>query len=188
MLDNTNEDTDDTQAVTEDIPELLETLDIQTKFEFNLPSLHEQVPGVGPGNLVIVFARPESGKTAFWVNLVGGLQGFASQGAKVCALINEEPAVRTQMRVINAHTGMTRDEIIDNMDLAKEKWQSEKTNEKSKTPSENVLWAFWAVFGVILCSLGGLLGRLGASEARKNENPTTTSASLMVTASMARLM
>ena len=89
LLDNTEEDKDEHEAVTEDIPELLDSLDIQTKFEFNLPSLHEQVPGVGPGNLVIVFARPESGKTAFWVNLVGGLQGFASQGAKVCALINE---------------------------------------------------------------------------------------------------
>ena len=130
LLDNTEGDADEHESVTEDIPELIESLDIQTKFEFNLPSLHEQVPGVGPGNLVIVFARPESGKTAFWVNLVGGLQGFASQGAKVCALINEEPAVRTQMRVINAHTGMTRDEIIDNMDLAKEKWKEIKDNVK----------------------------------------------------------
>ena len=130
LLDNTEEDKDEHEAVTEDIPELLDSLDIQTKFEFNLPSLHEQVPGVGPGNLVIVFARPESGKTAFWVNLVGGLQGFASQGAKVCALINEEPAIRTQMRVINAHTGMTREEIVDNMDLAKEKWKEIKDNVK----------------------------------------------------------
>ena len=130
LLDNTEGDADEHESVTEDIPELIESLDIQTKFEFNLPSLHEQVPGVGPGNLVIVFARPESGKTAFWVNLVGGLQGFASQGAKVCALINEEPAVRTQMRVINAHTGMTRDEIVDNMDLAKEKWKEIKDNVK----------------------------------------------------------
>ncbi len=45
-------------------------------------------------------------------------------------MINEEPAVRTQMRVINAHTGMTRDEIIDNMDLAKEKWKEIKDNVK----------------------------------------------------------
>ena len=128
LLDNTDEDTDDVQAVTEDIPELLDSLDIQTKFEFNLPSLHEQVPGIGPGNLVIVFARPESGKTAFWVNLVGGLQGFASQGAKVCALINEEPAVRTQMRVINAHTGMTFAEIKDNPTKTKESWTIIKDN------------------------------------------------------------
>ena len=130
LLEDTQEDVNEYETVTEDIPTLLESLDIQSKYEFNLPSLNEQVSGIGPGNLVIIFARPESGKTAFWVNAVGGLQGFASQGAKVHALINEEPAIRTQMRIINAHTGMTRDEIIDNMDLAKEKWKDIKDNVK----------------------------------------------------------
>jgi len=130
LLEGTQTDIQEEEAVTDDIGELMDSLDIQTKFEFNLPSLHEQVPGIGAGNLVILFARPESGKTAFWVNLVGGIQGFASQGAKVHALINEEPAVRTQMRVINAHTGMTKDEILDNMDVAKDKWKAIKDNVK----------------------------------------------------------
>jgi len=130
LLEDTQTETQEEEAVTDDIGELMDSLDIQTKFEFNLPSLHEHVPGIGAGNLVILFARPESGKTAFWVNLVGGIQGFASQGAKVHALINEEPAVRTQMRVINAHTGMTKDEIIDNMDVAKDKWKDIKDNVK----------------------------------------------------------
>tara|TARA_R110002012_G_scaffold93494_1_gene226671 strand:+ start:928 stop:2136 length:1209 start_codon:yes stop_codon:yes gene_type:complete len=130
LLEGTHEEVQEEDAVTDDIAELMDSLDIQTKFSFNLPSLNEQVPGVGAGNLVILFARPESGKTAFWVNLVGGLQGFASQGAKVHALINEEPAVRTQMRVINAHTGMTKEEIVDNMELAKDKWKDIKDNVK----------------------------------------------------------
>ena len=130
LLEGTQEEVQEEEAVTDDIGELIESLEIQTKFEFNLPSLHEQVPGIGAGNLVILFARPESGKTAFWVNLVGGIQGFASQGAKVHALINEEPAVRTQMRVINAHTGMTKEEILDNMDVAKDKWKDIKDNVK----------------------------------------------------------
>jgi len=130
LLEGTQEEIQEEEAVTDDIGQLIESLEIQTKFEFNLPSLHEQVPGIGAGNLVILFARPESGKTAFWVNLVGGIQGFASQGAKVHALINEEPAVRTQMRVINAHTGMTKEEIIDNMELAKDKWKDIKDNVK----------------------------------------------------------
>ena len=130
LLDGTQEEVQEEEAVTDDIVELMDSLEIQTKFQFNLPSLHEQVPGIGAGNLVILFARPESGKTAFWVNLVGGLQGFASQGAKVHALINEEPAIRTQMRIINAHTGMTKDEIVDNMELAKDKWKDIKDNVK----------------------------------------------------------
>ena len=79
---------------------------------------------------MVIFARPESGKTAFWVNLVSGIDGFASQGAKVCALINEEPAIRTQMRLINAHTGMTFEEIREDTKKAKEKWSEISNNIK----------------------------------------------------------
>ena len=34
------------------------------------------------------------------------------------------------MRIINAHTGMTKDEIVDNMELAKDKWKDIKDNVK----------------------------------------------------------
>tara|TARA_S200002703_G_scaffold144960_1_gene139011 strand:- start:18879 stop:20087 length:1209 start_codon:yes stop_codon:yes gene_type:complete len=119
---------DDYSYVTGDINTLIESLKDNTKFKFNLAPLRDKVNGVGEGNLVIVFARPESGKTAFWVNLVAGIDGFASQGAKVCALINEEPAIRTQMRLINAHTGLTFDEVRADMPLAKEKWAEIRQN------------------------------------------------------------
>jgi len=119
---------DDYSYVTGDIDTLIESLKDNTKFKFNLAPLKDKVNGVGEGNLVIVFARPESGKTAFWVNLVAGIDGFASQGAKVCALINEEPAIRTQMRLINAHTGLTFDEVRADMPLAKEKWAEIRQN------------------------------------------------------------
>ena len=119
---------DDYSYVTGDIDTLIESLKDNTKFKFNLAPLRDKVNGVGEGNLVIVFARPESGKTAFWVNLVAGIDGFASQGAKVCALINEEPAIRTQMRLINAHTGLTFDEVRADMPLAKEKWAEIRQN------------------------------------------------------------
>ena len=46
----------------------------------------------------------------------------------MCALINEEPAIRTQMRLINAHTGMTFDEIRADMDKTKEKWAEVEQN------------------------------------------------------------
>ena len=110
------------EAVTSNVDELLDLIDVTTKWNFNLQSLHEQVSGIGEGNLAIFFARPETGKTAFWVSLVANEGGFASQGAKIVALINEEPAVRTQMRLINAHTGMTREEIKDNTSKASELW------------------------------------------------------------------
>ena len=58
--------------------------------------------------------------------MVAGRNGFATQGAKVCALINEEPAIRTQMRLINAYTGMTFAEIKDNPQKAGDLWSQIK--------------------------------------------------------------
>jgi len=131
LLDNPQiiEESND-NAVTSNVGELLDLIDVTTKWNFNLQSLHEQVSGIGEGNLAIFFARPETGKTAFWVSLVANEGGFASQGAKIVALINEEPAVRTQMRLINAHTGMTRDEIKENTSQASELWSQINTNIK----------------------------------------------------------
>ena len=42
-----------------------------------------------------IFARPEIGKTAFYVSLVASPNGFCSQGADVHIITNEEPARRT---------------------------------------------------------------------------------------------
>lgn len=128
-LESSIDDQGDTyDYITSDVGELVEQLKDNTKFKFNLKPLQERVHGVGEGNLIIIFARPESGKTAFWVNLIAGVDGFASQGAKVCALINEEPAIRTQMRLISAHTGMTFEEIKNDTALANRKWAEIKKN------------------------------------------------------------
>ena len=123
-----DEDVDEYEYVTGNINNLIEKLKDNTKWKFNLAPLKEAVHGVGEGNLIIIFARPEAGKTAFWVNLVAGIDGFASQGANVCALINEEPAIRTQMRLINAHTGMTMDEIRADIESANKKWAEVRQN------------------------------------------------------------
>ena len=112
--------------ITKDVGQLIEKLKDNTKFKFNLLGLREKVNGIGEGNFVVIFARPESGKTAFWVSLVAGQDGFATQGAKICALINEEPAIRTQMRLINAHTNMTFGEIRDNPKQAGKLWSEIK--------------------------------------------------------------
>ena len=129
-LDVTFEEVNEYEYVTGNIENLLDQLKDNTKWKFNLAPLSDKVNGVGDGNLVIIFARPEAGKTAFWVNLVSGVDGFASQGAKVCALINEEPAVRTQMRLINAHTGMTFDEIRADKVEANKRWAEIRKNIK----------------------------------------------------------
>ena len=123
-----NVDEDKVTAVTNDVGEVLDLLDVTTKWKFNIPILKECVGGIGGGNLMIAFARPVTGKTAFWVSLCAGPNGFAEQGAKIHAFINEEPAIRTQIRAISAYTGMTREEIIQERDIAKRVWGEIKDN------------------------------------------------------------
>ena len=130
MIDKhkTNISEDKNPAVTSDISEVIELLDVTTRWKFNIPVLKENVGGIGGGNLMIAFARPETGKTAFWVSLCAGPEGFCSQGAVVHAFINEEPAIRTQIRAISAYTGMTRDEILFDKVQAQRIWSDIKDN------------------------------------------------------------
>ncbi len=79
---------------------------------------------------MIAFARPEVGKTAFWVSLCTAPNGFAEQGAKIHAFINEEPAVRTQMRAISCFTGYNREQIPENMEDTQIEWAKIKDNIK----------------------------------------------------------
>lgn len=132
LLDSVqNEVPEDAEVVTDDINKLLKDIDADTQYKFgDIPDLRKLVKGIGRGNLVIVFARPETGKTAFWVSLVANRNGFASQGAKIHALVNEEPAIRTQMRLISCWTGMTKDEIVNDVEKAKEIWNKIKSNVK----------------------------------------------------------
>ena len=122
--------TEKLESVTDNIEELIEELNVTSKWKFNLIRLKENVGGVGPGNLMIAFARPETGKTAFWVSLVAGPNGFAEQGANVHAFINEEPAVRTQMRAISCFTGLNKEQIIEDKVKAHEEWKKIKDNIK----------------------------------------------------------
>ena len=122
--------TEKLEAVTDNVKELIEELNVTSKWKFNLMRLQENISGVGPGNLMIVFARPEVGKTAFWVSLVSGPKGFAEQGAVVHAFINEEPAVRTQMRAINCFTGLNREQVSEDIPKTHEEWKKIKDNIK----------------------------------------------------------
>ena len=115
-------------AVTHNINDVLTSLETISRWKFNIPIIKENVGGMGGGNLMIAFARPETGKTAFWVSLCTAPEGFCSQGAKVHAFINEEPAIRTQIRAISAYTGMTRDEILFDRVQAQRIWGEIKDN------------------------------------------------------------
>ena len=117
-------------AVTNNVVELLDKLNVVSKWQFNLTILKNNIGGIGPGNLMIAFARPEVGKTAFWVSLVSAPYGFAEQGAKVHAFINEEPAVRTQMRAISCFTGYNKEQITEKPSDVQTEWGKIKDNIK----------------------------------------------------------
>ena len=80
MIENHKQgDEEKTPAVTSDVDKVLGLLEVTTKWKFNIPVLKENVGGIGGGNLMIAFARPETGKTAFWVSLCAGPEGFADK-------------------------------------------------------------------------------------------------------------
>ena len=125
FLSNVDEEhiEEENEAVTKDVDKILEALQEQGEFKFNLPSLQSATNGIGRGNFMVIIARPETGKTAFWVSLVASVGGFAWQQKKVSIFANEEPAIRTQMRLLNACTGLQRGSILNgSRDIAKEKW------------------------------------------------------------------
>jgi archaellum biogenesis ATPase FlaH len=116
--------------VTDDISELVGAFSHQNAIRFNITDLQERVGGIGPGNLFIAFARPETGKTAFWVSLACAPNGWLHQGYKVHAFVNEEPAIRTKMRCISAMTGRTSLEIQLDPLIVQEEWNAFKDNLK----------------------------------------------------------
>ena len=101
-------DEDKVPAVTHDINDVLTSLATTSRWKFNIPILKDNIGGVGA--------------------LCAGPNGFAEQGAKIHAFINEEPAVRTQMRAISCYTGMTREEVIGDLDTAQSYWDEIKDN------------------------------------------------------------
>jgi len=106
------------EPTTDDIYELLAETSDENRWKFNIETLSRHVYGIGAAEFGIVFARPETGKSAFVVSLIAGPDGFCQQGAKVLYLGNEEKTTRTKLRAIQACSGMTRPEIAEHPDLA----------------------------------------------------------------------
>lgn len=71
--------------------------------------LNEEIGGgILRGHHVVIFARPELGKTACAMTM---LFGFAVQGLKVVYFGNEDPMKQVIQRAMSCFTGMTREEI-----------------------------------------------------------------------------
>jgi replicative DNA helicase len=110
------------------IDTLLKANDIQSQWKWNIPSLGRKVEGISGGHLVIVGARPNTGKTSFHASTLAGPEGFARQGAKCMILCNEEAYERVGARYLSAATSMSMDEVKANMALAASRYSEVKDN------------------------------------------------------------
>ena len=114
------------------IDTLLAANDLQTQWKFNIPSLRRKVEGVSGGHLLLVGARPNTGKTSFHASLIAGADGWARQGAKCIVLCNEESYERVGARYLSAATNMTMDEVRENVALARSRYEPVRENIRIK--------------------------------------------------------
>lgn len=125
LIERTSEDylpDDFGDPTTDDLHELLAQASDGARWKFNINQLSRQVYGVGPSEFMIIFARPETGKSALAVSLCAAPEGFCQQGAKVLYIGNEEATRRTKLRAIQSFTGMTTSEIQANPDIASSRY------------------------------------------------------------------
>lgn len=90
------------------LEELLDSLTLDPDFPFEWEPISNRVSGLDRGHFGIIFARPETGKTTFVSFLA---QKFLRQGLTVAVWGNEEPAVRTKLRIIQSYFKTTRKEL-----------------------------------------------------------------------------
>ena len=99
---------DNFEEVEFDLDNILDFNSMDNLFPFRLSSMQERVPGAGRGHFVVLFARPEAGKTAFSVYQAAG---YLQQGLKVAYFANEESAKRVYLRLMCSALEVTEDSI-----------------------------------------------------------------------------
>lgn len=115
-----------------EIETLLDKNDLEARWTFNVPTLATRIGGVNDGHLIVVGARPNTGKTSFHASMIAGPDGFAHQGAKCVILCNEEATHRVGARYLTAASGMTLKEIKSSPRTAQQRWSKLKENIKIK--------------------------------------------------------
>ena len=95
--------------VEDDLDSLLDNEAGDPDFPFSYDLISEHVGGLDRGNLGILFARPEVGKTTFCCFLAAS---YIKQGFKVVYWANEEPAPKIKLRIIQSYFGLTRADMI----------------------------------------------------------------------------
>ena len=93
------------------LDELLDEQSGESDFPFEFDLIAEEIQGLDRGNLGIIFARPEVGKTTFCCFLAAS---YVRAGNKVVYFSNEEPAKKIKLRLIQSYFEVTREELNNN--------------------------------------------------------------------------
>ena len=112
-IEKAPEDEGNFQEVKDDVKDYIDGWDQGFEFKFELQSLADRISGAGRGNLGIIFARPETGKTTFCTYLVSE---YIRQGFKVAYFANEEPGRLVKGRVFSAYLRRSIDEMKKNLE------------------------------------------------------------------------
>lgn len=112
----------------DDLDTILAATALESRWSFNIPSLARRVEGVSGGHLIVVGARPNTGKTSFHASLIAAENGFAHQGAKCVILCNEEAYTRVASRYVSASANMTMKEVRENQALARKRYEPVRQN------------------------------------------------------------
>jgi len=112
------------------IDNLIERANTATKWQLNIPTLHNAVAGLDAGMLFVIGARSNVGKSSFHASLCAAPMGWASQGANILVLCNEEKPERVASRYLTAATGMTMQQIGQDKAMAHRLYDPIKDNLK----------------------------------------------------------
>jgi replicative DNA helicase len=106
------------EPTTLNITEILAEEEEEGLLEFNLSSLHRKIPGITRRKFGIIFATPETGKTAFVLSLALGPGGYIDQGHKVLIIGNEESTKDTIKRAYGTALGYTKERVAEDREQA----------------------------------------------------------------------
>ena len=94
-----------------DLEELLDDVAGETDFPFDWNIIGDVLQGMWRGNLGIIFARPEVGKTTFCAYLCSK---YVKQKKTIIYWANEEPAKLVKLRMIQSYFAITKKEMNTN--------------------------------------------------------------------------
>lgn len=121
------EEADDAEIVGSDLKDLGEHYTAGGEFPFSVNALQDAIGGLGRGNLVVIFGRPEVGKSSLVAHEVAG---YISKGLRVEYYANEEPGRKIMLNIRRAVTKETDDDIRKCVETGKDnkEWMKVKSN------------------------------------------------------------